>query len=521
MAQCAASPSCVKPRLWSNCVGERGRLPQNARFRVSQRKYSGGGCKVVPLLTWKSCDGGHLSGRELSCLGSLADLDGATVSNWVYVGDQLLLMTSVFLTYMAGVVPLQRRGFASGKTVLDHNVVLGSPTSSGRKKDDQHNSKHAWDSVKHKLLDSLDALEQGNDVENRIRQVEQQRVSRPLSLYAVSEGPKLRLLWASLQCLEEEACTLTLCLLEHWFHSFHLQVNNVLSDCATVTMDDWCTIFPEVIRRTSNLVFPAWLAKELCLEHNKLEEAFASLLVEKLKGDDIILQTIRKSGKEELYAELLYFLTFRTLRKGSCYDTKLLTVQGVSILEDLVITLADGIASVYLELISVDGNLSNEMNTPDICNLSTRALQRLRNEVALKKWLYQNLETVVLMYEDRFDLCTLQLKLIDGPSSIQTENHIWWKRLSKQKIETTTSSLPYTAITQFSMPVKRTKELRALTGWRYYFSLFLELSDISMPFIKAIMEKFSNAISFFLVSLIGRSVGQIYSGIRQSLRWKK
>ena len=55
---------------------------------------------------------------------------------------------------------------------------------------------------------------------------------------------------------------------------------------------------------------------------------------------------------------------------------------------------------------------------------------------------------------------------------------------------------------------------------RYYFSLLLELSDISMPLIRAVIDKVSNAISFFLVCLIGRSLGLIYTGIRQSLRWK-
>ena len=64
-----------------------------------------------------------------------------------------------------------------------------------------------------------------------------------------------------------------------------------------------------------------------------------------------------------------------------------------------------------------------------------------------------------------------------------------------------------------------------LYGWflwfrRYYFSLFLELSDIAMPLIRAVISKVSDAISFFLVCLIGRSLGLIYTGIRQSLRWK-
>lgn len=48
-----------------------------------------------------------------------------------------------------------------------------------------------------------------------------------------------------------------------------------------------------------------------------------------------------------------------------------------------MISLADGIVSIYLELISVDSNFSDEMdNLPlTLCTLSTRALQRLRNEV--------------------------------------------------------------------------------------------------------------------------------------------
>lgn len=78
---------------------------------------------------------------------------------------------------------------------------------------------------------------------------------------------------------------------------------------------------------------------------------------------------------------LYYCLCFS--RKNCCYNQVLFTLHGDSILEDLVITLADGIASMYLELISVDGNLTNEMNNLGMimCSLSTRALQRLRNEV--------------------------------------------------------------------------------------------------------------------------------------------
>lgn len=76
-------------------------------------------------------------------------------------------------------------------------------------------------------------------------------------------------------------------------------------------------------------------------------------------------------------------ILFSCGREGCCYDCSLFTQYGVDILEDLVITLADAIASLYLELISVDGNMSNEINSICLmmCTLSTRELQKLRNEV--------------------------------------------------------------------------------------------------------------------------------------------
>ncbi|XAR60983.1 hypothetical protein NMG60_11034549 [Bertholletia excelsa] len=188
----------------------------------------------------------------------------------------------------------------------------------------------------------------------------------------------------------------------------------------------------------------------------------------------------------------------------------------------MVITVADGIASMYLELISVDGNMSDEMASLGLmlCSLSTRELQKLRNEVALNQWLHQNIDAVVSMYGDRFDLHTLQSQPIDEPIKSQNEKLNWWKKLTLRKSSSVSSRLHHVAIHFSSVTVKRTKELRALTGWRYYFSLFLELSDVMMPFIKTLVSKVSDAISFFLVCLIGRSLGLIYTGIRQSLRWK-
>ncbi|CAI8612380.1 unnamed protein product [Vicia faba] len=253
-----------------------------------------------------------------------------------------------------------------------------------------------------------------------------------------------------------------------------------------------------------------------------LGREFLSLILEKVKGDNAIAQNITRSGKKDLYSELLWYLTFGLLRDNCCYDSSIFATHGVSILEDLVIALADGIASVYLEFISVDSKVSSKTNSWDMsfCAMSTRELQKLRNEVALNQWLHHNMDTVVSMYEDHFDLCTLEKQPINLPDSSQTEKQSWWRNLTQQSSKTMSHELHSIVISHFSMPVKRTKELRALIGWRYYFSLLLELSDIMMPIVRKVINKASEAISFFLVSLIGRSVGLIYTGIRQSLKWK-
>ncbi|XP_039025061.1 uncharacterized protein LOC120158240 [Hibiscus syriacus] len=128
------------------------------------------------------------------------------------------------------------------------------------------------------------------------------------------------------------------------------------------------------------------------------------------------------------------------------------------------------------------------------------------------------MEAIVSMYEDRFNLYMLKSQLIEENSSDYAETYSWWKKLILRKYGSVPTSSQYVVISYFSMSIKRTKELRALTRWRYYFSLFLEFYDISLPMVRFVIDKVSNAISFFLVCLIGRSLGLIYTGIRQSLR---
>lgn len=73
-----------------------------------------------------------LSGRMISnytCLGSLVNSEGATASTWVPVVDQLLLMASIFLTYTAGVIPMNQ---PYKKDVSSENKFPESSISSGR-----------------------------------------------------------------------------------------------------------------------------------------------------------------------------------------------------------------------------------------------------------------------------------------------------------------------------------------------------------------------------------------------------
>nr|VDC68262.1 unnamed protein product [Brassica rapa] len=457
--------------------------------------------------------GDYLSRGESSCkctcLASLAEFDAVAGSGWVPIGDQVLLIASVFLTYMAGVIPLQNSAYSSTKNTVEENPDVGTSESS----DFEGDLKSVWDVVKAKLLDSLDAIKRESSLGSRVLKAKPPQGKPPLSLYAISEGPQMYLLWSCFQKLEEET--------------------NKISN--TTNSDEWIVSFTNIVGKAYQGACTAWLKRELCMENTEVSgsyinlshdvQAITPLLNKMLNAKDAIFDKIRKSGKEDLFADFLYFHRFGSSRKASCYDLTLFRTHGVAILEDFIITLADGVASIYLELISVDSKFSNEVNSGglDICSLSSRALQKLRNEVALYQWLHQNMESVVSMYEDRFDLYVLQTQVInnpDGGDDVKGGN--WWRKLTPGKAKAASSSAPlrYSVISDFSLPVKRTKELKALSGWRYYFSLFLELSDIGMPIIKVVLDKVSSIISFFLVTLIGRSVGLIFTGIRQSLRWK-
>lgn len=66
------------------------------------------------------------------CLSSLANADSVLTFGWVPFMDQLLLLASITLTYMAGVIPAERSTYSTQTNTPLVDVVTGNSSSSGR-----------------------------------------------------------------------------------------------------------------------------------------------------------------------------------------------------------------------------------------------------------------------------------------------------------------------------------------------------------------------------------------------------
>ena len=129
MAECVASAFCVKLNTQRRLVTGRGFSGQITNLKTVPRKCSRSVFRVTYLkFTTRTRE------LPLKCigLGALVDFDGATTSKLVPVVDQMLLMGSIFLTYMAGVIPVERSHASYRKTNSDKNVFPESSDISGR-----------------------------------------------------------------------------------------------------------------------------------------------------------------------------------------------------------------------------------------------------------------------------------------------------------------------------------------------------------------------------------------------------
>ncbi|KAF8693237.1 hypothetical protein HU200_038619 [Digitaria exilis] len=468
-------------------------------------------------IQWKSAAYSHLSfhgrGHRVETLAkcfrlqSLMDSESIVSPYLMLFSDEALLTISMFFAYLAGVIPSGQTSPAARNNGVHQHITEPSSSDSGRdlKSLPETNAgfdpSDMWSEVRAKLSEALQANVQDASLNNREDDLKSDRKNYPLSMLAIHGGPRLRLLLITFQLLE-------------------MEVRNISGSSELVDGIRWLQLSTTLIDGLIQPAFVKWIEEEQALENSQISEKLMKMINSKIKEDDKILKRFNRLGKSELYLDMLFFLRFGSARSDSYFDAKFLAEHGAKILEDLVISLADVIASIYLELMSVDGDMSTKVVSSSLalCSLSTRELQNLRNEVAINWWLHQYFKSVVSMYEDRFELYVLCRKECEKPADNQAEMTNWWRLpFGKPSVPTL---LNYVNISPFSLPARRTKELRALTGWRYYFSLFLELSDIAMPFLRAAVSKVGAAVSYFWVSMIGRSLGLIFSGIRQSLGWR-
>lgn len=73
------------------------------------------------------------SRRRCFCLASIVDADAIVTSEWVPTIDQMLLMTSIVLTYIAGVIPSGKNSsLDTGGKIQSGDVDPNMMTSLGR-----------------------------------------------------------------------------------------------------------------------------------------------------------------------------------------------------------------------------------------------------------------------------------------------------------------------------------------------------------------------------------------------------
>lgn len=113
-------------------------------FRISCcRKECHHNLYTVSLKAWKfrelgvSSPGANINlqsqaaSLSCACLGYLASFDG-TSSEWVPVVDQVLLVASMLLTYMAGVTPIPKSSFTSTSVMSEDDIDPETSALPGR-----------------------------------------------------------------------------------------------------------------------------------------------------------------------------------------------------------------------------------------------------------------------------------------------------------------------------------------------------------------------------------------------------
>ncbi|KAG0598296.1 hypothetical protein M758_12G062200 [Ceratodon purpureus] len=464
------------------------------------------------------------SKRGCECFGSsVADVGSAALAmEWRPAVEQLMLVTSVALAYVAGIVtpkkpaPIKRSvdvPLPQTGSFLDEGEASAQQFEREPESIDLGTEVHEgdpWGTAQAKLGAALSRLSRmKNDV--AFNEFKDRAVRNPvLSLQALGAGSRLRLLARALEHL-------------------HTQVDLINESSKTLPSAEWSKLTLDVLCGSVEPICRAWLAQEPCLVDAEQQRSVQTVkqcvfTTEKSskspveltdanslgQGRSLVLDYLQRTGKTELYTDLLFYLRFQTMRPGACCDYTVMSRHVGNALEDLVVALADGAAAIYLGRDPQIGGRDDDwpiLVRPSI--KSTRSLERFRNEIALQSWFQRNYMSVVAMFEDRFELWTIE-RLPNSEGATQ---------MGSQQLTKDDDLIDELKLKRIELPARRGKELRALTGWRYFYSLYLEFSDIVGPLLRVLVKKLGEAVSFLLVRLIGRSLGLIFEGIRQSVRW--
>lgn len=246
---------------------------------------------------------------------------------------------------------------------------------------------------------------------------------------------------------------------------------------------------------------PAYYQQEVEEEEDRERnhEGFWKIIEEKLPIYTAVLKYLRYPAPAELDPDSIQTETILLNRSprndpstGLCLkfgsrEGHLLT-SSVQILEDMVLVVAELVALEYL-LALTKGPIKSQYLTDWPMSLkvnlrNTRTLERYRNQVFFGWWIFKNFQSVVAVFEDY---------------------HFLWGINQKGNF------------TQRRCFVRRSEELEKLKGWGLGFSYFLEALDALEPIFKTVLKKLGDLVSFFLVQLIGRSVGLIIKGIQTSI----
>ena len=94
-------------------------------------------------------------------------------------------------------------------------------------------------------------------------------------------------------------------------------------------------------------------------------------------------------------------------------------------------------------------------------------------QVALNSWLKENFQSVASMFEDRYDLWILKPLILSADNSRDSTSKNKQKDSFRDSARNTMThprkQSELIVIEQSKLPVKRIKELRALTGWYQLF----------------------------------------------------